>query len=107
MIRYFACAFVVAGTTVLPVAAVAGAQGIVRVAMLESSHAPDGVPGEPTLDPRNVENAALSPGRYRSPSVANGLGYFSALRHYERQQMQDHQRLQGYGFGTGWSAKPR
>jgi hypothetical protein len=106
MIRYFACAFVAASATVLPVAAVAGAQGVVRVAMLESS-GPGGVPAESTLSRRNIENIAVSPGRYRLPSVINGPTYFPALRRYERQQLQDHQRLQGYGFGTGWSAKPR
>ncbi|MFM0562183.1 hypothetical protein [Paraburkholderia sediminicola] len=106
MIRYFACAFVVASATVLPVAAFAGAQGVARVAMLESS-GPGGVPAESTPSRRNIENIAVSSGRYRSPSVINGPTYFPALRRYERQQLQDHQRLQGYGFGAGWSAKPR
>lgn len=106
MIRYFACAFVVASSIVLPVAAVAGAQGVVRVAMLESSD-PGDVPAESTLSRRNMENIAVSPGRYHSPSVINGPTYFPALRRYEHQQLQDHQRLQGYGFGTGWSVKPR
>jgi hypothetical protein len=106
MIRYFACTFVVASAIVLPVAAVAGAQGVVRVAMLEF-HGPGGVPGESTLSRRNTEDIALSPGRYRSPSVINGPTYLPALRRYERQQLQNHRRLQGYGFGTGWSAKPR
>ncbi|CAE6828237.1 hypothetical protein R75461_06429 [Paraburkholderia nemoris] len=106
MIRYFACAFVVASATVLPVAAVAGAQGVVRVAMLEFPDL-EGVPAESTLSRSNIENIALSPGRYRSPSVINGPNYFPALRRYEHQHLQDHQRLQGYDFGTGWSVKPR
>lgn len=104
MNRYFACA--VASATVLLVPAVAGAQGVVRVAMLESP-GPGDVSGESAFSPRSVENVALTPGRYRAPSVINGPTYFPALRRYERQQLQDHQRLQGYGFGTGWSAKLR
>lgn len=44
MIRYFACAFVVASATVLPVPAVTAAQGVVQVAMLESP-GPGAFPG--------------------------------------------------------------
>jgi hypothetical protein len=106
MIRYLVCVFVVTSATVLPVPAVAGAQGVVRVSMLES-HGPGAVPGGSTFNPHNVENVTLSPGRYRSPSVISGPTYFSALRRYQRQQLQDHQRLQGSGFGYGSGAKPR
>ncbi len=106
MFHYFACAFVVTSATVLPVPAVAGVQSVVRVAMLESP-SPGAVPGQSSFSPRNVENVALSARRYPSSSVIAGPTYFSALRRYERHQLQVHQRLQGFGCGTVWSAKPR
>ncbi len=104
MIRYFACAFAVASATLLPGLAAATARGVVQVAMLES-HGPRALPEVSAFSPHNVENVALSVGRYLSPTVIHGPSYFSALRRYDRQQWRDHKRLQGYGFGFDWSTK--
>lgn len=106
MIRYFAYAFLVASTLVLPSAAVAGAQGMIRVAMLEFQ-GPEDLPGERILSPRNVENVALGLQRYRSPVVIHSPTYFPASRQYELWKLRNHQRLQGYGFGAGSIEKPR
>ncbi|WP_152530710.1 hypothetical protein [Paraburkholderia dilworthii] len=105
MIRYFACALLVALATLPAVTAIADTPVTVRVAMLES-HGPQTLSGEPVFSAHDGGNFPSDPRQYRSPSVINGPSYFSALRRYDRQHLTMPQRLQGYGFGTGWSAKP-
>ncbi|CAB3732479.1 hypothetical protein LMG27174_05936 [Paraburkholderia rhynchosiae] len=106
MIRYLACASVVASAVLPPVPAIAGNQVIAQIAMLEF-RGPETVPAESVFRPHNVGNFALDSRPYRSPSVINGPSYFSALRRYNRRHLEVPQRLQGHGFGTGWSGKPR
>ncbi len=106
MLKYLAWALILASITVLPGFGHASAHTMVLVAMLDSHGQHDHV-GASGFRTRKGRGVVPSPGVHYSPAAISGPSYFSAFRRYEHQHGQERQRLQGYGFGSGWNSKPR
>jgi hypothetical protein len=105
MNRCCACLLLAVSAALVSIPAVASTARVLHIAMLEiGAH-------ELNLEYSTlnvyVEDEGPNSDEYRLAPIIHGPSYFSALPRYDHQNLRDHRRLQGSGFGIHWDSKSR
>jgi len=104
----FCCAgfLLVVSAALVSIPAVASTPRVLHIAMLEAGAHELNLEYS-TLNMRHVEDEGPNSGEYRLVPIIHGPSYFSALLRYDHQNLREHHRLQGSGFGIHWGSRSR